>query len=77
MLDGLDALLSIVQMPPGIPVATVGVNGAMNAALLAAQIIAPLDEALAERLAEHKANLKQKIVKANEELALVDYKFKC
>ena len=66
MLDGLDALLSIVQMPPGIPVA-----------LLAAQIIAPLDEALAERLAEHKANLKQKIVKANEELALVDYKFKC
>ena len=49
----------------------------MNAALLAAQIIAPLDEALAERLAEHKANLKQKIVKANEELALVDYKFKC
>lgn len=77
MLDGLDALLSIVQMPPGIPVATVGVNGAMNAALLAAQIIAPLDAALAERLAEHKANLKQKIVKANEELALVDYKFKC
>ena len=77
MLDGLDALLSIVQMPPGIPVAPGGATGAMNAALLAAQIIAPLDEALAERLAEHKANLKQKIVKANEELALVDYKFKC
>ena len=77
MLDGLDALLSIVQMPPGIPVATVGVNGAMNAALLAAQIIAPLDEQLAARLAEHKENLKQKIVKANEELATVNYKFKC
>ena len=77
MLDGLDALLSIVQMPPGIPVATVGVNGAMNAALLAAQILAPLDEELAERLAQHKENLKQKIVKANEELATVSYKFKC
>ena len=77
MLDGLDALLSIVQMPPGIPVATVGVNGAMNAALLAAQILAPLDEQLAERLAQHKENLKQKIVKANEELATVSYKFKC
>ena len=49
----------------------------MNAALLAAQILAPLDEQLAERLAQHKENLKQKIVKANEELATVSYKFKC
>ncbi len=50
-LDGLDALLSTVQMPSGIPVATVGVNNGANAALLAAQILAVEDEALAEKLA--------------------------
>ena len=76
MLDGLDALLSIVQMPPGIPVATVGVNGAMNAAILAAQMLALSDEALADRLAAHKEGLKQKIVKANEDLSTVSYKHK-
>lgn len=68
MLDGLDALLSIVQMPPGIPVATVGVNGALNAALLAVQMLALRDEALAARFADYKAGLKRKIVKANEDL---------
>lgn len=77
MLDGLDALLSIVQMPPGIPVATVAVNGAMNAAILAVQMLALSDEAVARRLAEYKLNLKNKIVKANEELAETNYKFKC
>lgn len=77
MLDGLDALLSIVQMPPGIPVATVGVNGAANAALLAVQMIALSDAEVAEKLARYKEGLKQKIVKANEELAAVTYKFKC
>ena len=76
MLDGLDALLSIVQMPPGIPVATVGVNGAQNAAILAVQMVALSDEALAARLAAHKENLKQKIVKANADLAEVKFKFK-
>jgi 5-(carboxyamino)imidazole ribonucleotide mutase len=76
MLDGLDALLSIVQMPPSIPVATVGVNGAQNAALLACQIIAIGDEALAGRLAEHKENLKQKIENANRDLAEIKYKYK-
>jgi 5-(carboxyamino)imidazole ribonucleotide mutase len=76
MLDGLDAMLSIIQMPPGIPVATVGVNGALNAAILAAQMIALSDKALAEKLAAYKENLKTKIVKANEELATVNYKFK-
>lgn len=76
MLDGLDALLSIVQMPPGVPVATVGVNGAMNAALLAAQIIALTDEGVAQRMAEQKANLKNKIEKANADLAEVKYNFK-
>ena len=76
MLDGLDALLSIVQMPPGIPVATVGVNGAQNAAILAAGMLALSDEALASRLKAYKEGLKQKIVKANAELAEVKYRFK-
>jgi 5-(carboxyamino)imidazole ribonucleotide mutase len=76
MLDGLDAMLSIIQMPPGIPVATVGVNGALNAAILAAQMIALSDKDLAGKLATYKENLKTKIVKANEELATIQYKFK-
>lgn len=75
-LDGLDALLSIAQMPPGIPVATVGINGAQNAGILAAQIIATGDAALAEKVAAFKEGLKDKIVKANEELAEVKYTFK-
>lgn len=74
--DGLDSLLSIVQMPPGIPVATVGVNGALNAAVLAAQILALSDPQTQERLTEYKASLSQKIVKANEELHKLQYKFK-
>ncbi|ETK09338.1 phosphoribosylaminoimidazole carboxylase [Tannerella sp. oral taxon BU063 isolate Cell 6/7/9] len=75
-LDGIDALLAIVQMPPGIPVATVGINGAQNAAILAAQMLALSDEALARRLASYKEGLKKKIVKANKELASVQFKFK-
>ena len=76
MLDGLDALLSIVQMPPGIPVATVGVNAALNAAILPAQMLAVADASLAEKLAAYKEGLKDKIVRANAELAGVNYKFK-
>ena len=76
MLDGLDALLSIVQMPPGIPVATVGVNGAQNAAILAVQMLALSDNELAQRLAAYKGNLRVKIEKANQELAEVKYNFK-
>ena len=76
MLDGLDALLSIVQMPPGIPVATVGVNGAQNAGLLALEMLALGDEALAQRLKAYKEGLKEKIVKANAELAEVKYNCK-
>lgn len=77
MLDGLDAMLSIIQMPPGIPVATVGVNGAQNAAILAAEMLALADEQLAAHLETYKTSLKEKIVKANAELAQVDgYKFK-
>ena len=75
-LDGIDALLATVQMPPGIPVATVGINGAQNAAILAAQMLAISDAKLAARLADYKDGLKQKIVKANEELASVQFKFK-
>lgn len=75
-LDGLDALLAIVQMPPGIPVATVGINGAQNAGILAAQIIAGADKDIAKAVTDFKAGLKNKIVKANEELKSVKYKFK-
>jgi len=75
-LDGMDALLAIVQMPPGIPVATVGINGSLNAGILALQMIATGDEALQNKLASYKENLKKKIVKANEELSNVQYKFK-
>jgi len=76
MLDGLDAMLSIIQMPPGIPVATVGVNGAQNAAILAVEMLALADETLAARLEQYKDGLKEKIVKANAELATVCYKNK-
>lgn len=75
-LDGMDALLAIVQMPPGIPVATVGINGAQNAAILAVQILALGDEKLSSRLTAYKEDLKKKIVKANEELATVKFKYK-
>lgn len=75
-LDGLDALLAIVQMPPGIPVATMGINGALNAGILAAQILATADASIQQKLADYKENLKNKIVKANEELGEVKYKFK-
>ena len=76
MLDGLDAMLSIIQMPPGIPVATVGVNGAMNAAILAVEMIALADEEVAARLADYKAGLGAKIEKANKDLAEVKYEYK-
>jgi len=75
-LDGMDALLAIVQMPPGIPVATVGINGALNAAILSAQILAAGDENLMKKTIAYKENLKQKIVKANEDLSRLSYKFK-
>ncbi|MGL4227404.1 MAG: 5-(carboxyamino)imidazole ribonucleotide mutase [Tannerellaceae bacterium] len=75
-LDGMDALLAIVQMPPGIPVATVGINGALNAAILAVQMMSTGDEALQAKLAAYKEDLKSKIVQANEDLAKLSYKFK-
>lgn len=75
-LDGQDALLSIVQMPPGVPVATVGINGGLNAAILAAQILSLSDEAIAARLSEYRSTLSDKIVKANADLKEVKYRFK-
>ena len=76
VLDGVDALYSIIQMPPGIPVATVAINGAMNAAILAIQMLALSDAALAEAFAAYKEGLKKKIVKANEELKEVKFEYK-
>ncbi len=75
-LNGIDALLSIVQMPPGIPVATVGINSSLNAAILAAQILSIENETIIQKLVKYKNGLKQKIVKANAELQKVNYKFK-
>ena len=77
MLDGLDAMLSIIQMPPGIPVATVGVNAAQNAAILATEMIALSDEAVAVKIDAWKAGLGKKIEKANEDLKEVKYTYKC
>ncbi len=75
-LDGMDALLAIVQMPPGIPVATVGINASLNAAILAAQILATSDTEIAIKVTAYKESLKDKIVKANNELANVKFRFK-
>ena len=75
-LEGLDSIFSILQMPPGIPVATVGVNAAQNAGILAAQIIATGDEEVMKEVAKYKESLKKKIVQANEELKNVKYEYK-
>jgi 5-(carboxyamino)imidazole ribonucleotide mutase len=75
-IGGMDALLAIVQMPPGIPVATVGINGSLNAAILAVQMLAIGDEKLISKLERYKEDLKKKIVEANEELSQVRYAFK-
>ena len=75
-LSGFDSILAILQMPPGIPVATVAVDGALNAAILAVQMMAIGDAELMNKLVEYKQNLKKKIVKANKDLSEVRYKFK-
>ena len=76
-LEGMDALLAIVQMPPGIPVATVGINAAQNAAILAVQLLSLSDDELAERFSAYKEGLKKKIEKANADLKEMKYEFKC
>ncbi len=75
-LNGLDALLAIVQMPPGIPVATVGVNGGLNAGILAAQIIAQSDERVNKEFKKYKESLKDKIIKANDDLKSIKFEYK-
>ena len=75
-LDGLDAMLAILQMPPGIPVATVAINGAQNAGILAIQMMALGDEALMSKFIQFKENLKEKIIKANQDLSKVKYSYK-
>ena len=75
-LEGLDALLAIIQMPPGIPVATVAINGAQNAAILAAEILATSDPELHKKLVLFKEALKTKVIKANEELSGVKFDYK-
>ncbi|HEX7493557.1 MAG TPA: 5-(carboxyamino)imidazole ribonucleotide mutase, partial [Bacteroidales bacterium] len=75
-LEGLDSIFSILQMPPGIPVATVGVNAAQNAGILAAQIIATGDKTIMTEVVKYKESLKKKIVQANEELKAVKYQYK-
>lgn len=75
-LSGFDSVLAILQMPPGIPVATVAVDGAMNAAILAVQMMATGDEEMMKKMEDYKESLKEKIVKANEELSELKYKFK-
>jgi len=75
-LEGLDSIFSILQMPPGIPVATVGVNAAQNAGILAAQIIGTGNQAIMEEIVKHKETLKKKIVEANEDLKKVSFPYK-
>ena len=78
ILDGLDAVFSIMQMPPGIPVATVGVNAAQNAAILAAQMIALADSEVAGKIEQWKKGLGEKIEKANRNLAAIsEYEYNC
>ena len=75
-IDGWDSILSILQMPPGIPVATVGLDAAQNAGILAAQILATDNDEIHRKIVEYKKNLKNKIVKANQDLKVHEYKFR-
>ena len=75
-IDGWDSILSILQMPPGIPVATVGLDGALNAGILATQILATDNEEIHAKINNYKENLKEKIVKANKDLEAHEYPFR-
>jgi len=74
-IDGWDSILSILQMPPGVPVATVGLDAARNAAILAVQILALYDEDINKRLQEYKAGQKDKVYNAAQTLEKLDYKY--
>ena len=73
-LDGMDSLLSIVQMPGGVPVATVAINGAKNAGILAAQIIGASDSALRKKITAYKNNMRNEVEKKSEKLQKIEYK---
>lgn len=73
-MDGLDSLLSVVQMPPGVPVATVAVNGAKNAAILALQILSLKDTNLSERIKEFKNNIEKEVLEKAQNLEKIGYK---
>lgn len=73
-MDGLDSLLSIAQMPPGIPVATVALNGAKNAGILAASIVGAHDETVLEKVAQYKERLKKEVEEKAEKLETLKYK---
>ena len=75
-IDGWDSILSILQMPPGIPVATVGLDASVNAAILACQILSTGNEKISDKMDEYKRNLKSKVEKANKDLASFEYKFR-
>ena len=75
-IDGWDSILSILQMPPGIPVATVGLDASVNAAILACQILSTGDEKISDKMDEYKRNLKSKVEKANKDLSSFEYKFR-
>tara|TARA_B100000989_G_scaffold277653_1_gene238780 strand:+ start:210 stop:719 length:510 start_codon:yes stop_codon:yes gene_type:complete len=75
-IDGWDSILSILQMPPGIPVATVGLDASVNAAILACQILSTGNEKISYKMDEYKRNLKSKVEKANKDLASFEYKFR-
>ena len=75
-LEGLDSVLSILQMPSGVPVATVGINASQNAGILAAQIIATGNPQIAKGVVDFKESLKKKVMQANEELKNVKYPYK-
>lgn len=73
-MSGLDSLYSIVQMPPGVPVATVAINGAKNAGILAVQIIATEDKSLAEKLQAYKNDLRETVEKKAKKLERIGFK---
>jgi 5-(carboxyamino)imidazole ribonucleotide mutase len=75
-IDGWDSILSILQMPAGIPVATVALDGARNAGILAAQILATGDTEVLEKVKEFKTSLKTKVIKANEQLSEIKFQYK-
>lgn len=74
--EGLDSVLSMLQMPPAVPVSVMSVNGALNAAIMAMEILALTDETINKKIHSYKQSLKEKIVKANEEFAKIEFKYK-